>query len=124
MLCVNGYSHPNLGKGRSVVIQDIIDLEYHGMKDGLSPSGTPYVSAYTASGDLVKWFFQGGVVDQCVVVMDGDDLNGYISYLNANYVHDSSFQWSDYSTGERTYYHLKSSGEFFDLIVTLYDLAD
>ena len=122
-LTLSGLSQPMLGADRNSVLNMIHDdFSLAILADGHTASNTPYISAGSKSGEVFKWFFMDGKVDQYMVIFDADDINTVISVFNRDYAKDEEYQWSDYSTGRRIYYHIVRIDKLYSAIVTYYDL--
>jgi hypothetical protein len=123
LVSMAGITQPMLGSGRVEVMKMIeANPNLHDVVEDLSSDGSPFIAVINGSDDVLKWFFNGGVVDQYMVVMDADDVNTYVKLLNREYVFDGAYQWSDYSTGRRIYYHMLTIEKYYMLTVTWYDL--
>ena len=111
-----GYSQSMLGDTRSEVISSIKSNDHlRGLNEGFTKSGYPYITVLNRDDDMLQWIFDSGVVSEYIIIIDSDDLNGYIESLNKHYVREKSYQWSDYSSGTRIYWWIAASDKFYNV---------
>lgn len=123
LISATGFSQPMLGKDREFVLKTIReDEDLSRLTEGTASDGSHYIVAFNSENDMLKWSISQGVVQQYLMVIHPANLNKYIIFMNKYYVQDQTYQWSDYSSGTRVYWHLFESGSFFELVASWYDL--
>ena len=117
MIMSIGYGQAMLGGDRSDVMTTLNTPEkhYHNIKEGLTDSGHPYICALNKYGDLFGWIFDAGKICEYAIIVDNDNINGYIEVLNKNYVREKTYQWSDYSGGTRIFWWIIANDKFYDI---------
>ena len=123
VVCLPGWSQPMLNSEYPDVLKSLRKNDaYSKIREEVSADGSKTIYATMENGELHKWFFHDNQVIQYTILCDKDSVNLYISLMNKNFVRDEQYQWSDYSSGYRTFWHLYKSGDYFFITATLFDI--
>ncbi len=125
LIGMSGYAQPMLGKKKAEVISTIkANRDYTDFKEELTNDGKTSLHVTNEVGDAVSWILENGSVIQYVVIIDPSIVNKIVSQYNSKFTRDEDYQWSDYATGTRIYYHIIKTGPYFAIVVTFKDLTE